>query len=294
MTDSCGILMFAHNNSEINYGKIAYVSACYVEKALSVPVSLVTNKDTIDRLVEEGIDYKKVFDKIILTDGIINLVNQFKDFYDGNVNYKTSKFDNGLRFHCYDLSPYDKTLVMDIDLFLMNDNLNSVWETDCDFMINQKHYDLSFDREDNEFKRLSDIGIDFYWATVFYFKKTKWTKTFFDLCLYIIDNYEFYKLVYGFAGHLMRNDYVVSMAIHMLYGFDVKTRPYTLPAEIYYILDRDELIDIKNSNEMIFLLEKKNSINFHDVVRTTDHNVHIMNKYSITRMIPRLLEVLDE
>jgi hypothetical protein len=139
----------------------------------------------------------------------------------------------------------------------------------------------------------NDYGIDFYWATIFYFKKTAWTKSFFDLYQHIVENYDFYVFTYRIPWHLVRNDYVVSIAIHIMNGFSNRSKPSKLPCNIYYILDRDELYQINSKNELVFFVQKNNHLGEYTLTKTSTQTVHIMNKYSFNRNIPRMLEILD-
>jgi hypothetical protein len=159
-------------------------------------------------------------------------------------------------------------------------------------MINSKHIDIAQDRDNSEFNRISDYTVDFYWATIFYFEKTDWTKTFFDLCQHIVDNYEYYRFIYQISYPVMRNDFVFSIAIHIMNGFNNKNVPQTLPAEMYYTLDRDELYEVKDDG-LVFLIQKKNSLGEYTLAKTTTQNVHIMNKYSFGRNLSKLLEILN-
>ena len=291
---SNGVLIFAHNNKEIDYVKMACISALYAKKNLNVPVSLITDQGTLDYLEKNTPESKKIFDKIITTDNI--KIKNFikKRFYDGSLNYKKADFKNVHRAWAYDLSPYDKTIVIDVDLLIVNDRLNAVWDTDTDFMINKVTYDIARDRESFEFKRVSDHGIDFFWATAFYFEKTEWTETFFNLCKHIIDNYDYYRFVYRIDAPLMRNDYVFSIAIHIMGGFTNKINPHSLPCEIYYILDRDELIRINNNKSFLFLIQKKGCLGEYTLASTNNQNIHIMNKYSINRLSKELMDAINE
>lgn len=288
-----GILLFAHNNREIDYVRIASVAARYAKKNLQVPVSLVTDQGTIDWAVSQDPEIISVFDTVILTDFLPNIVNQDKRFYDGSIDYKKTKFNNGFRTLAYDLSPYEKTLVMDIDLLIMNDRLKHIWDTDVDFMINPNHFNLAQDRDDFEFKRTGDYSIDFYWATIFYFEKTIWTKSFFDLCQHIVENYDFYVFTYQLPAHLMRNDYVFSIAIHIMNGFSNRTKPAKLPCQFYYTLDRDVLYKVNSNKDLTFFVEKKGHNGEYLLTRTVGQNVHIMNKYSLVRNIGVLTEAIN-
>lgn len=291
MTSSKGVLMFAQNNQEIDYALMASVSARYVSKNLSVPVSLVTDQHTLDWIRSNNPDIESVFDHIIQIDKI--KTEQEKRYYDGSLKYKNIKFNNTLRALCYDLSPYDQTLVIDTDLLIVNDKLKNVWDTDIDFMINRNHFDLAQNRDCGEFQKIHDYGIDFYWATAFYFRKTNETKIFFDLCQDIVENYDFYKFIYQMPGHLMRNDYVFSVAIHIINGFSNLNKPQSLPCNIYYTLDRDELYKVNSSKDFVFFVQKKDHLGEYTLVKTSNQNLHIMNKYSFNRNISKMLEVID-
>lgn len=292
---SNGILFFAHNNNQIDYGKMAYISAKFAKKNLNVPVSLVTDSGTKKWMERYFVDIDIFFDKIFLTDDEPTLgTAQIKRYYDGSLDFKKTMFKNNYRARAYDFSPYDKTLVVDVDLLIVNDRLKSIWDTDTDFMINQYSHDLAVDRNLFEFKRVSDHGIDFFWATAFYFRKSSWTKAFFDLCQHIIENYEYYRFIYRIDNPLLRNDYVFSIAIHIMGGFSNKIKPHSLPCEIYYTLDRDELVEVKSDKSFLFLIQKKNSLGEYTLAKTCNHNIHIMNKFSFERNSEKLLEVINE
>ena len=291
---SNGILIFAHNNNQIDYGKMAYISALYAKKNLNVSVSLVTDSGTLNYLKSENNFFvDAVFDKIILTDKIKVTTFVKKRYYDGSLDYKKADFKNVHRAWAYELTPYDKTLVIDVDLIITNDRLKYVWDTDIDFMINKYSYDLAQDRDNFEFKRVSDHGIDFFWATAFYFEKTYWTETFFNLCKHIIENYEYYRFVYRIGTPLMRNDYVFSIAIHIMGGFTNKINPPSLPCDIYFSLDRDELVRVNNDKSFLFLIQKKGCLGEYTLASTNNQNIHIMNKFSMNRMADKLLEAVN-
>lgn len=293
MTSSNGILLFAHNNHEIDYGKLAILCGKLANKFLNVPVSLVTDHGTF-KWIEKNSSQSMLdfFEKIIITDDD-KVIDQYRRYYDGSLTYKKARFLNNFRSSVYVLTPYENTLVIDTDLLIMNNNLSSIWDSEYDFMINRYSHDLSRDRNLTDFDRISDKSIDFYWATAFFFRKNQKNKIFFDLCNHIIENYDYYKFMYNIPSDLIRNDYVFSIAVHILNGFSNENKPETLPMQIYHCLDRDELYDVKADSSLIFLIEKKNYMGEYTLVKTKDLNVHIMNKFSILRNESKLLDLID-
>lgn len=288
---SKGILLFAQNNKQIDYSKMAYIAASYAKKNLDVPVSLVTDAGTVRWMKSNNVP-TDCYDKIILTDKDYVDNDQSRRYYDGSLDFKKAEFKNNCRAWAYEFSPYEQTLVIDVDLLIVNDRLKHVWDAESDFMINQISHDIG-NRKLREFDRVSDHGIDFFWATAFYFKKTEYTKSFFELCQHIVENYDYYRFIYKIFGPLMRNDYVFSIAIHMMGGFSNKLNPPSLPCEIYYTLDRDELVRVDNNKQFLFLVQKEGHLGEYTYAKTSNQNIHIMNKFSINRLEKELLGAID-
>ena len=57
------------------------------------------------------------------------------------------------------------------------------------------------------------------WATVIYFTKNELAEGIFDFMGKIKDNWDFYKMLYGFANYRYRNDYALSIALQSLTGY---------------------------------------------------------------------------
>ncbi len=270
-----GVLIFAQNNSEIDYAKISLYAAERVKKYLNVPVSLVT--DSKDWLLNSQPRSADVFDKIIT---IGSNTTQTKKFYDGAMASKTLIWKNLDRASCFDLSPYDETIVIDSDYLISSDILNNVWGNAYDFLIYKDSFDIAQWRDDRSFRYLNQWSIPFYWATVFYFKKTQSTKDFFYLVKHIKENWSYYRALYNIDSTVFRNDFAFSIVLHIM-GNDFFGQ---LPGKMNYILDRDLLIDIKDSS-LKFLIEKKNYFGEYTLTKTTGIDVHVMNKYSLTRCL---------
>ena len=119
-----GILLFAYNNSHIDYAKHAIFCAKNAKKFLKLPVSLVTDSKTyLQRQYENHID---VFDSII-DDKTSS--SQTKKFYNGQ-QYKKLTWNNHSRPNAYDITPYERTLVMDTDYIVSNNSLLNCFEDD--------------------------------------------------------------------------------------------------------------------------------------------------------------------
>lgn len=272
---SRGALIFAQNNSEIDYNKLAVYAATKIEQHLNIPVSIVT--DSKEWLLKSQPEAKSLFDRII---SIHSETEQTKKFFDGTLASKTLIWKNLTRSSCYDLSPYDETLVIDSDYIINSDNLRKIWNSSYDFLVYKNSFDIAQWRDIRSFKYLNQLSIPFYWATVFYFKKTLYTKSFFEIIKHIKSNWAYYRVLYNIDSTVFRNDFAFSIAISIM-GQEFAGE---LPGKMNYILDRDILIEHNNSS-MKFLVEKKNYSGEYVATKTYGLDVHVMNKYSLTRII---------
>lgn len=274
-----GILIFAFNNSEIDYVELAIHSAKQAKHYLNVPVSLVT--DSKVWLTTKFPNDVALFDKIIESK---DDTTQIKRFYDGHENYKNLIWKNSNRLNCFELSPYDETLVIDSDYIVNSTFLKCCWEQPHDFLIYNQHNDLSGWRDTREFDHISEYSIPFYWATVFFFRKTELNRKFFALIEHIRDNWQYYAILYQLAGARFRNDIAFSIAIHMMNGFTAGDFATPFANKLHYILDKDFLIK-SNINEMHFLVQKQNKTSEYTALKTVNLDVHVMNKRSLLRTI---------
>ena len=254
-----GVLLFAFANEQINYIKQAEECARRIKKYLDVPVALVTDSDIKSESFVNVINYqeKNTFSKRI--------------YSNGSKATNTLTFRNTARSKAYDLTPFDTTLVMDVDYMLCSDTLKHSFELDRQFQIYKDAVDIHPDRDRDEFTYTSSIGPMFYWATVFCFQKTKEVKQFFDLLNVIQNNYRYYVDQYKFKNDMFRNDYLFSIALNLLDNNFADI----LPGKMYYSLDKDTPILLSDTEFKAITSAKRIKI----PVRLENCDIHVMNKY---------------
>lgn len=277
MTKTKGVLVFARNNSHIDYVKQAAYLAKRVKKYLNLPTSVVT--DSVNYLNEV---YPDIFDKVIPVDYVND--DNHRLYFDGTLTKKTANFKNRMRSNAYDYSPYDETLLLDSDIVICNDIFKTCFDSKHDFLIYKNADDISKVRDETEFKYISDYSIEFYWATCVFFRKTPENKIFFDLVKHIQDEWQHYYRIYQLTSSLYRNDFAFSIAIHMMNGFENGKFAAPMPGKLLYTIDKDILWKI-NNNELTFLIEKKNYLGEYTLIKTKGQTIHVMNKFSLNRSI---------
>ena len=273
-----GSIIFAQNNSTVDYVKLAIFSAIKIKQHLGIPVSLVTDiKSWVENTYPDH-----PFDRIIEIPN--DTIIQKKQFHDGTLSSHKLEWKNQLRSSVYDLTPYDRTLVVDSDYLINSDILKSALDNHYDFQIYRNSFDLAGWRNNDEFKRINQYSIPFYWATVFIFNKNTITESFFNLVTYIKSNWLYFRNLYSIESGIFRNDFAFSIAIHIMNEKTAGDFAVELPGVMTYITDRDFLISIKDQS-MQFLLEKKNHPGEYIAAKTRDMDVHVMNKLSLSRYI---------
>jgi hypothetical protein len=272
---SKGYLLIAHNNQSNDYVKQAIYCAQRIKMFCNdASVSIITsNSDYLKKL--PGFE---VFEHVVST--VVKVDDNYKLSFDGALSNKTVKWINAGRDLAYDLSPYDETILLDTDYIVSNSNLNSCFGSVNDFMLFRNSKYVGSVEVTDEFIRCSDYSIDFYWATVIYFKKSTKSKTLFDTVQHIRNNWVYYNSLYQINSGNFRNDYAFSIALHMLNNTTVAT----LPGKMYYIKDQDFLEKIDN-DKMIFLVGKKDHLGEYTLLSTEGLNVHVLNKSSLERII---------
>ena len=267
-----GILVLAFNNDKIDYVKQAAFVAKRAKQYLNLPVSIITDC--------KNIKYD-VFDNVILLEP--DEVYYTRTYSDGTTKKIPLEFKNSMRNLAYDLTPYIETLLIDTDFIISNSKLLNLFEMNHDFMIYNNAVELSGWRSLDEFMFVSDVGPKFYWATVIFFRKTLENEILFNQVKHVKENYDYYQALYQMNTNLFRNDHAFSIAIHTVHGHVAENSVSIIKEPMFYTTDRDILLDI-NGDEFLFLIQKENS-NDYFPLKIKGSNVHVMNKFSLDKVI---------
>jgi hypothetical protein len=284
-----GALIFAHNNADVDYGLMAIISGGLAKKNLKIPVSLVTDKWTLAWLGESNmLDVaRSVFDKIIeIEKPITSNVRKLHDGFHG----KIVPFVNSNRCSAWDLSPYDKTLLLDSDYLIFSNTLNAYWEVDTPIMMSHSMNDIVGNRSQILDQRVSETGIHMFWATTVMFDNSPESQFFFKLVDYIKDNYAYYADLFRFNPKQYRNDIAFSVAKHIINGFETEF-VYTLPP-VLTVFDKDILHNVDASGKLTFLIDMPHDCGNFWGTTTLGMDVHVMNKQSIIRNKEQLLALI--
>jgi hypothetical protein len=284
-----GVLIFAHNSREVDYSALALISGGLAKKHLKVPVSVVTDKYTLEWAKQSNIydQWVETFDQIIEVEKPTAMNN--RKLHDG-IDYQAVPFINSNRTSAWELTPYDITLLIDCDFLIFSDRLNQYWELEESVLISPAMNDIYDEKRVGYHDRyVSDTGPNLYWATTVMFKKNQESKLFFDMVEYVKENYQYYSELFGFLPWQYRNDISFSVAKHMLAGFETDKK-FNLPP-VLTVQDRDILYDISENGKLIFLITPTLDKNY-CLASVEGLDVHVMNKQSIVRNQEKLMKLI--
>ena len=241
-----GVLLFCFDTEQTKYHRILEKCVRLVKKNLKVEITVVTDMETFRQMRPLGfINYKLIEPEL--------------------GNRKAGRdWRNVDRHMAYELSPYDVTLVMDIDYLPFTDNLLQLMDTRYDFLVSKHAHDLT-GRDSFDTRRWSMI--DMVWATVLVFRKGSKAKRIFDTVKHVKEYYQHYMELYRIYDRSYRNDYAFAIALQQANGFvDYDTFELRLPT-----LPPD--CKILKVDEMGLAWHYQDQINY-----TTDQDVHVLNK----------------
>ena len=236
---SRGIVAFAANTDSTDYVAIANLTVPLAARVLGLPYTIIT---------EEYIN----------------------DYAYTNYRYDTDseefvQWRNIGRNLAYELSPYNETLVIDIDYIVQDQELLKIFELQWDYLLMRNARSLN-----NEYisPNMGSRGLPFVWATVFAFRKTPKAELFFNLVARIQNNYHYYRELFNVDSRQYRNDYAFAIADIILNGYQIQ---YTsIPGPLLNITHAINSMTVENNKVIIKDTDRAYVI--------PKMNMHLMNK----------------
>ena len=268
-----GVIVFAFNSSKYNYAEMAVYTARRIESFLGLPTTLVTDSKSVKTITADI----NTFDSIIE-------VEPDKS----NIKEQTAWINKG-RFQAYEHSPYEETLVLDVDYLVNSDTLLKTFDLSDTFCCHSNTHMLMHPEASQE--KMSAYSYNTLWATVIMFKKSKRAKQIFETLEMVQENYEHYANIHSFVGGIYRNDYGLTIALKIVNGHsDVpsdyipwslvhvgkNTSVYSDQSDIQIPTDGN-LFDFNTEFTIMFDHWKKSKVR-KEYMSIKDMDFHVMNK----------------
>ncbi len=288
---SKGVCFFAYNNEELDYIKFALFAANQIKKHFKQHnnTALITDYDGKGYLesMYSTKEIEKLFDHVIVDKTNYANHDNMRFHFDTAYTEFKAPFKNRQKHDVYWLSPFEQTLLLDIDYIVQSNHLEYLLEDNNEQpvqMFDNAHY-LKYDTPPFPERYLHPNGIPMWWSTVIYFKKSPGAQMFFDLWSHIADNYDYYKFLYGFSGKLFRTDFCVSIALHILNGMQHGDLIQPIAGTMLNMDQKDDIALSKNPENFHFLAHDRDEPWKYLLVHTHNQDIHIMNKRALMRAI---------
>lgn len=196
-----GAIIFAIDG-DINYTELAKEAARRVKQWLDLPTTLITNKPIID----------SVFEQVIIIDNVGESSTRF--WADSQ---QRSQWFNGARSQALDLTPYDRTLLIDADYWISSNQLSTVIDGSQSFACHRRAMLIT-----DSVPKVHKFGrnVDMWWATVCVFDQSALVQDIFESWKMIQNNYLHYAALFNFTSRPFRNDYALSLALLLVNGHE--------------------------------------------------------------------------
>jgi hypothetical protein len=201
--ENAGVVIIAKESNTVDYLKIAVWNAKRAQKYLGLPVTIIT-------------------DSAAEIDSSINVVRvpkvQARSRRKFPSHGELTQWNNAKRWEVCELTPYDRTLLIDADYIINSDYLNSAMQAREDFLVFGNAFDVTGREGLEELSTFGAFEIPLYWATAIVFSNNDKAGLIFGVLEQVENNYEHYATIYKFEPRPFRNDYALSIALNLVNG----------------------------------------------------------------------------
>ena len=291
-----GVCFFAYNNDQLDYVKMAILASKYVKKNLNLPVCLITDEGSESWLEQSHSKevINEAFDYIVITND--EMKTNTRQHFDSPWANFAAQFNNSNKHKIYQYSPFEQTLLLDIDYIVKTDALLKYFDGQHPVCMFDNALTVRNELPAERERFLFDAGIKMWWSTVVYFDRSDYSELFFNTWAHVADNYEFYQYLYNFPSKLFRTDYCVSIAVHILAGMQ-DNQSYLGnfdDTSLVNINQKDDIIETQSINEWIVISHDQKEEWKNILVKLDKQDVHVMNKRALNRVQDTLLEYFNE
>jgi hypothetical protein len=264
-----GALIFAFNNEQTDYVRLAAWSAGNIRRHLGIPVAVVT--DCVDHALA-----CTQFDVVIPASAESGGRRYFNDYGHSVTWY------NAARTNAYALSPWTQTLVLDADYVVSSNQLKKLFDTNNDFLCHRTAQNVSTGYALEGLNSFGDYRFPMWWATVMWFRRSAVAEYVFACMDMIKQNWQHYRDIYSINSSTYRNDFALSIALGILSGHTLRVD--SIPWDLMSSLPEHTVIEIAQDH---YKVEFTTSMGIRHHVNVNNTDMHVMGKRSLENIIGR-------
>ena len=260
-----GAVIMAMRNDQVDYLALAAWNSQNIRRHLSLPVAVVTDDVDADTAA---------FDRVIVIDTPEAAGSRNLD------HTEPRPWNNMNRADAFELSPWDRTLLLDADYVVASADLRVVVDSSVELSTHRWAYDVT-GRDD--FSGLNWFGafrMPQWWATVMVFDRSDRSRWVFDCMRMIRDNWRHYERIYGVSKGLYRNDQALSIALNTENGHTLETTD--IPWRLATVMP-DCAIQATAQDQ--YRIEYRDSEGRARYITTKGQDLHVMAKKSLEDIV---------
>lgn len=178
---------------------------------------------------------------------------------------------NSDRTRAYDISPFDETLLIDVDYLTFNDNLKQYFGSSNEFLCYDRVWDVTHTNSFCNDQTMTRAGHPMLWATVVYFRKCELAHNIFEMMKNVQSNWRYYSKLWGFRAGKYRNDFSLTLAAQLMNGY---TSGLAFNHPLASLSTTDTIYSVQGDELRI----RYQDGDTHNAVRLKGVNLHCMNK----------------
>ena len=260
-----GAVILAMRNDQVDYLALAAWNSHNIRRHLGLPVAVITDDTSVDT---------SAFDQVIMTKTPQGACSR-------NLNQtQPAAWNNINRADTFDLSPWDRTLLLDADYVVASSDLSVIIDGPSEISMHRWAYDVA---GNNDFSGLNWFGafrMPQWWATVMVFDRSDRSRWVFDCMRMIRDNWPHYKQIYGIGTGLYRNDQALSMALNIENGHTLETTD--IPWRLATVMPDCDVQAVAQDQYRIAYQDGQGRARY---IVTEGQDIHVMAKKSLEAMI---------
>lgn len=259
-----GAVIFAYNNKAFDYVRMAAWAATNVRRHLDIPVALITDRPT---------DHE--FEKVILHPSQARDHRWFDDVQ------RRVEWNNWARPDVYDLTPWDRTLLIDADYVVASDQLRPLLDAAGErFFCHDRAQDATGMNDFSQLNRLGFYHWPLCWATVIVFDRGQHAQLVFDSMKMIRSNWTHYQRIYHDRSKTYRNDHALTIATNIVNGHTPADT--NIPWPLVTVMPEQRLTQIDQDHYRLTFRRSDNRWSWIDMQR---QDFHAMGKQSLMDLI---------
>lgn len=260
-----GAVIMAMRNDQVDYLALAAWNSDNIRRHLRLPVAVITDDADADTAQ---------FDRVIMVDSPQAAGSRNLDHSQPRPWHNTNRAD------AFDLSPWDRTLLLDADYVVASADLGVVMDGTAEISTHRWAYDVT-GRDD--FSGLNWFGafrMPQWWATVMVFDRSDRSRWVFECMRMIRDNWRHYEHIYGVSKGLYRNDQALSIALNIENGHTLDTMD--IPWRLATVMPDSMIESTAQDQYRVTYQDGEGRVRY---ITTKGQDLHVMAKKSLENIV---------